>query len=88
MEIPETKRFNPKGFELGTTWNILQIVSSFSLRLECQTVVSLLLTDLNDSRKRIAAKASIIVFETTNLTQFYSSFPQSLRANVLILEQI
>ena len=42
-------------------------------------VVSLLLTDLNDSRKCIAAKASIIVFETTSLTQFYSPFPQSLR---------
>ena len=53
--------------------------SSFSLRLECQTVVSLLPTDLNHFRKRIAAKASIIVFETTSLTQFYSSFPQSLR---------
>ena len=61
------------------SWNILQIVNSFSVRLECQTVVSLLLTDLNDSRKRIAAKASINVFETTSLTQFYSSFPQSLR---------
>ena len=57
----------------------MQIVSSFSLRLEYQTVVSLLHTDLNDSRKRIAAKVSIIVFETTSLTQFYSSFPQSLR---------
>ena len=38
MEIPETKRFNPKGFELGATlnkpnWSILALFTHFTLHL-------------------------------------------------------
>ena len=55
--------------------------SSFSLRLECQTVVSLLLTDLNHSQKR-----PLSCLRRLALPSFILLFHNRSAANVLVLE--